>query len=164
MADRLYRALAPAIRCSVYRCRHPAARNAGHLMLLGSPPDMVHGALPRRTRTCIPNSAPCSVRKERMFSPVKSAVYHFECYYKLFLSELQEPRGKKAHCPGGACCYQSTTGLCRVKRLICPPSAGVLRNTRVWSFSQCKGVPVATFGNSSRFMRYPASAHSSLSR
>ena len=34
----------PPLRCLAYGCRLPAALGADHLMLLGSPPDMVHGA------------------------------------------------------------------------------------------------------------------------
>ena len=45
------------VRGSAYGCRRSAAHRAGHLMLLGSPPDMVHGAPSHRTRIRMPNSA-----------------------------------------------------------------------------------------------------------
>ena len=45
------------LRCSAYGCRLSAAHRANHLMLLGSPPDMVHGALSHRAHIRMPNSA-----------------------------------------------------------------------------------------------------------
>ena len=47
----------PPLRRSAYGCRLTAAHAADHLMLLGSPPDMVHGASSRRARIRMPNSA-----------------------------------------------------------------------------------------------------------